>query len=156
MLKFRSKFSIKNYEGLMRNIKQAKLRCISFQNNIKKGRNIIMRHDVDFCPQRALEIAEIENKHKVKATYFFMINSEFYNIHSYASKKALKKISKLGHFIGLHFDASLFHDRKSFRGSPSRVHVFGFLKTFHSIREGINEKLKYKQKPSKMKVLQKS
>ena len=134
MLKFRSKFSIKNYEGLMRNIKQAKLKCISFQNNIKKGRNIIMRHDVDFCPQRALEIAEIENKHKVKATYFFMINSEFYNIHSYASKKALKKISKLGHFIGLHFDASLFHNRKTL--------LFAFRKELKTLENIINKKIK--------------
>ena len=72
-----------------------------------------MRHDVDFCPIRALQIAELEKKMKVKSTFFFLVNTSFYNIHSLENNKAILKILNLGHEIGLHFDASLFSNNKS-------------------------------------------
>ncbi len=33
-----------------------------------------MRHDIDFCPARALDIAKIEYNFNIKSTYFVMLN----------------------------------------------------------------------------------
>ena len=49
-------------------------------------------------------MAKIEHKFGVKATYFFMLRSPFYNIFTRANNEAVKEIIKLGHNIGLHYD----------------------------------------------------
>ena len=67
---------------------------------------MLLRHDIDFCPLRALRIAQIERKMNIKSTFFFLVNTDFYNLNSYENKNVLKEIVNLGHEIGLHFDAS--------------------------------------------------
>ncbi len=43
-------------------------------------RYLILRHDVDFSVDRALELAKIENNYGISSTYFFLLHSDFYNI----------------------------------------------------------------------------
>lgn len=65
---------------------------------------VILRHDVDFSLEKALEMAEIEKKEEVQSTYFILLSTNFYNIFSKESCDIIKKIQSLGHNIGLHFD----------------------------------------------------
>ena len=39
-------------------------------------RAIVLRHDIDFCVPSALELARLEAKAGVQATYFFMLSSQ--------------------------------------------------------------------------------
>lgn len=68
-------------------------------------KHILMRHDIDFSIEHALEIAKIENKLGVCSTYFFMITCEFYNLFSAPSREMIIEIQSLGHEIGLHWDS---------------------------------------------------
>ncbi len=102
------KFDLYGYKSLLCFLKKEKFKFKFFWESLYKGKNIIMRHDVDFCPLRALKIAEVEEKYKVKSTYFFLVNTNLYNIYSDLNKDVLKEILKKGHKIGLHFDASLY------------------------------------------------
>ena len=52
-------------------MKSFKVSFKKFHENIKVGKNILMRHDIDFCPIRALEIAKLEKKQNITSTYFF-------------------------------------------------------------------------------------
>ncbi|MDB6097040.1 MAG: hypothetical protein JWM09_1318 [Francisellaceae bacterium] len=70
--------------------------------------HLILRHDVDFSLDYALEMAEIEFKNNIKSIYFVLTSSEFYNIHSVSNRRAMQQILKFGHEIGLHFDASIY------------------------------------------------
>jgi hypothetical protein len=72
------------------------------QNNFEKC--AILRHDVDFTLEKALDLARIEKKNEVTSTYFLLISTNFYNISSKESIEIINEIIGLGHDIGLHFD----------------------------------------------------
>lgn len=42
-----------------------------FHQKIFKKRNILLRHDVDFDTNYALNIAKVENKLNIRSTFFF-------------------------------------------------------------------------------------
>ena len=133
MKKIEQKFNISNYKKLLEYIKCSNLNFKNFGSNLKKGRNIIMRHDIDFCPERALEIALIEKEASVFSTFFFLVNTEFYNLNSFINKAILKEIISLGHYIGLHFDAS-FYSQKSRLGLACK-------KELHTLEQIILKKI---------------
>lgn len=57
---------------------------------------IILRHDIDRAPQRALDIALIENKYGLRATYYFRTST--------LSGKIVDQIAACGHEIGFHYE----------------------------------------------------
>ena len=67
---------------------------------------MLLRHDIDFDLDKALRIAEIENKFGVNSTYFFLANSEFYNILHFNNTKKILRILAMGNRISIHFDIS--------------------------------------------------
>lgn len=67
-------------------------------------KSVIIRHDVDFSLEKALEMARLEHDLAVKSTYFILLSTNFYNIFSKESFDKLIQIQSLGHEIGLHFD----------------------------------------------------
>jgi hypothetical protein len=62
------------------------------------GSWIAIKHDVETNVTRALDIAKIEAKHGIKATYFVQHNLLSRN------KSLLKEIAKLGHEVTYHYD----------------------------------------------------
>jgi hypothetical protein len=69
---------------------------------------LLWRHDLDFSVQRALRVAEIEAEENVRSTFFLLLHSEYYNLFEKTIFDIVKKISGMGHFLGLHFDASVY------------------------------------------------
>lgn len=70
---------------------------------------VIWRHDIDFNPYYALQLAKIEQEEGIKATYFILLHSNLYNLLSVNNKKIINQIIELGHTIGLHFDSSFYN-----------------------------------------------
>lgn len=68
----------------------------------------ILRHDVDFSPNRAYALAKIANILDIKATFFIQLSSKYYNVFEEKTTVLLKEIISLNHNIGLHFDHTLF------------------------------------------------
>jgi len=70
---------------------------------------LILRHDVDVSLKRALEMAQIEKKYDISATYMVIANYQaitewpLYNVKDRTSKDILKNLIDLGHEIGLHY-----------------------------------------------------
>jgi len=89
-------------------IQQAKLnyKFVRFSDVPMAERCIFWRHDIDFSPNRALRLAAIESELTSIATYFIHIQSSFYNIFEPSQTEIVRKITALGHRIGLHFDAT--------------------------------------------------
>lgn len=69
---------------------------------------ILWRHDVDFSIHEAEKLAIIENEEGVKATYFLLLHSEFYNLLEISITRKVQKIIQLGHNIALHFDPKYY------------------------------------------------
>ena len=66
-------------------------------------RYIALRHDIDFAPQHSLEMAEVEHDAGVTSTFFVLVDGHFYNPLQPDVIRQLRRISELGHEIGLHF-----------------------------------------------------
>ena len=64
----------------------------------------ILRHDIDYELDRAVEFSVIERERNAKSTYFVLLTSDFYNPASKSSLKVFDELRKNGHEIGLHFD----------------------------------------------------
>jgi len=106
-------FTIENYKKQLEIAIANGFQFIFFtDNHIEERKEIIWRHDVEFSPAIAYQMAIIEKKLGVRSTYFFQIHSEFYNIFERYFSDLLLKIKSLGHQIGLHFD-SHYYDVKN-------------------------------------------
>ena len=69
---------------------------------------LILRHDVDASLDVALRMAEVEKKLEIRSTYFVLFSHRLYNLLEKDSLGALKRISELGHEIGLHYDVETY------------------------------------------------
>lgn len=69
---------------------------------------VLMRHDIDFDLEKAAEMALLEKENGVRATYFFMLRTEHYNIFSKDGTAVIREILGYGHYLGLHFDCASY------------------------------------------------
>jgi hypothetical protein len=81
-------------------------RFIPFTEALDASENVMLwRHDIDFSPQRALRLAQIEAHLGLRATYFVLLTSDFYNALERSVTDIIGNLVVLGHSLGLHFDA---------------------------------------------------
>ena len=103
-------FTIANYREIVQLAKDMGFQFILHKNEfVTERKDIIWLHDVEFSPDIALKMAQIENGLGVQATYFFQIHSEFYNTLERYMSDILYKIKDLGHHIGLHYDSHYYN-----------------------------------------------
>lgn len=69
---------------------------------------VIWRHDIDYCPHRALNIARIEADKGARCVYHVLLSSPYYNVLDPEVIATLREIVALGHTVGLHFDMDVF------------------------------------------------
>lgn len=65
--------------------------------------DVLLRHDVDLSPERAVEMARIERELGITATYFVLLGSPLYNPFQRPVREAFAEVAALGHDVGLHF-----------------------------------------------------
>ena len=107
-------FTITHYAELVKLAKDQRFQFILHKDEFVEDRkDVIWRHDVEFSPDIALKMAEIEHGLDVQTTYFFQMHSEFYNVFEPYFTDILKKIKDLGHHIGLHFDSHYYGIKNS-------------------------------------------
>lgn len=103
-------FTIDNYRRIVElAVKQEFSFILHKDDFVVTRKDIIWRHDVEFSPSIALDMARIEASYGVKATYFFQIHSAYYNIYERYFSDILLEIKSLGHHIGLHFDSHYYN-----------------------------------------------
>jgi peptidoglycan/xylan/chitin deacetylase (PgdA/CDA1 family) len=90
------------YRELLENIRNEGLDFGRFEAT-SRDNTVLLRHDVDLFPEKALRRAEIEANLGVSSTYFFLLTSPLYNLLSSENRSILRQIQELGHKVGLHF-----------------------------------------------------
>lgn len=97
----------------MKILKTARLnyRFVFYGSQKVLSKSIYLRHDVDFSMNSALSLAKIEKKLKIRATYFILPHSDFYNLLEPEITGIVRNIIRLGHNIGLHFDSHYYKIR---------------------------------------------
>ena len=100
-------FTFENYRRLIQLAKAKGFQFILHKDEfVPERKDIIWRHDVEFEPDYALRMAQIESKEGLKATYFFQLHSPYYNVVDPHYREVFNKIKDLGHCVGLHFDSA--------------------------------------------------
>jgi hypothetical protein len=97
------KFSYQDYKKIITKI-QKYLPIVSFDEAKSMKKYCVIRHDVEYSPERALSLAKLEKKIGISTTYLFQIRNNTYNSFSKKNLEIIKEISELGHTIGLHYN----------------------------------------------------
>ena len=96
-------FTLKEYSRYIDAILNVNDNILQFQEyfnlNPKPDKFVIIRHDVDRMPYRALNMAKLESKKGVKSTYYFRSK-----MHTF-KPRIIKEIATLGHEIGYHYES---------------------------------------------------
>ncbi|MCG2810707.1 MAG: hypothetical protein L6428_04510 [Candidatus Aminicenantes bacterium] len=95
-------FTLTIYKNLLTELLQSGYGFVTFakfiQEQEKKEKTVILRHDVDKKPLLSLRTAVLENELGIKGTYYFrVVKIEF-------PREEIERIKKLGHEIGYHYD----------------------------------------------------
>ncbi|HKU85065.1 MAG TPA: hypothetical protein VJV77_01890 [Casimicrobiaceae bacterium] len=69
---------------------------------------LLLRHDLDGPLGGAEAIAELESEAGVSATFFVQTAGDFYNLLSAAGRTLLRRLTELGHEVGLHYEAKRY------------------------------------------------
>jgi hypothetical protein len=123
-------FTYKNYVRFVRRIVESGYfirRANDFgpvQSN-SSALTCMLSHDIDASVFRAYKMALIENKLRIKSTYYVMVNNPAYSFTTDENLGRLKKMIVMGHEIGLHYnpDTLLSIEKQIFLFQV----VFGFL-----------------------------
>ncbi len=100
-------FTFDNYRHLLKVAKDKGFTFILHKDDYLQDRkDIIWRHDVEFEPDLALRMAEIEYDEGIISTFFFQLHSPYYNTLEPHYRDTFLKIKKMGHHVGLHFDSA--------------------------------------------------
>jgi hypothetical protein len=71
-------------------------------------RYFILRHDVDFSPEAALRMAELEANMGIRASYFVLLSTPYYNLLSEQYLDFPRRLLDMGHEVGLHYDVRIY------------------------------------------------
>ena len=100
-------FTLDNYRRLIQLTKEKGFQFILHKDEfVPERKDVIWRHDVEFEPDIALRMAQIEHEEDVIATYFFQLHSPYYNVVDPHYREVFHEIKELGHCVGLHFDSA--------------------------------------------------
>ena len=96
-------FTFEKYRQLINILKERRYAFYTFKdivvnNTNLKSPHVILRHDVDRLPMRALKLARLEYILKIKSTYFFRSKPISFD------EKIIKRIVDWGHEIGYHYE----------------------------------------------------
>jgi UDP-2-acetamido-3-amino-2,3-dideoxy-glucuronate N-acetyltransferase len=103
-----SDFTYSSYIHLLNIIIENDYAFAGYHNYMDFSNPCIIRHDIDFDVEKALQMAKIEAERHIQSTYFVLLNTNFYNIFSTAMNKMVKEMAGMGHEIGLHFDEAQY------------------------------------------------
>ena len=97
-------FIYKEWERFCSNIINLNIKCITafeaLQESKSSNHYVIIKHDVETNVKKALQLAIIEHKYNIKATYYV----QSYLIENTENIRLLKKINELGHEVTYHYD----------------------------------------------------
>jgi len=67
---------------------------------------LLLRHDVDVIPELCLPLADIEEKHNCRSTWFFLEANGMYSVYDPYTTEIINELKRRGHSVQLHLDAS--------------------------------------------------
>ena len=151
-------FSYAEYRNIITLVKQ-NLPIMDFSEvNDDVNSFCVLRHDIEFSIDRALQMANIEHHDlNVHSTYTVQLRNNTYNALSQKNIEAIQEIESMGHYIGLHQNPPMMEDEELvdyiLKDIETLEHYYGFeVDRFAFHRCGSNPTLleKYVEVPNKI------
>ena len=124
-------FNYAEYKNIITLVK-SNLPIIDFSEvNDEVNAFCVLRHDIEFSIDRALQMARIEHEDlNVHSTYTVQLRNNTYNALSQKNIEAVQEIKKLGHQIGLHQNPPKMSDNELIKYIQKDIetleHYYGF------------------------------
>ena len=84
------------------------------KRKLEYERFFIIRHDIDYCLDKAIKMAEFDHSLSIRSTFFLQISSPYYSLFDDKGYNTINKILSLKHEIGLHYDVANYEIRKKY------------------------------------------
>lgn len=101
-------FSYRSYEKILRELINNNYVCSLIGDGETTGKLLYLRHDVDTDFLGVLPLATIEHSLGLKSTWYFLPDCPIYNMCSDNLRRISRRLSEMGHQIGLHIDATQY------------------------------------------------
>lgn len=104
-------FLLSEYSGFLRQLLNDGYKCLPFsapEARQTSGKNLLLRHDIDIDPTAALPMAEAERIVGARSTYYVLLSNRHTNPLDKEFRQSVQRLAALGHWIGLHFDATQY------------------------------------------------
>jgi hypothetical protein len=101
-------FSLAGYRALLQGFLDRGYETRLFAELDPAKSHLVVRHDIDFSLELAMDMARLEADMGIRAHYFVLLRTEFYNPCSPQDWRRLTQLRDLGHDVGLHFDAAQY------------------------------------------------
>lgn len=101
-------FSLEHYREILRTAKNTGYEFLLFDEaqTTAAERCCLLRHDIDYTPEKATEFGRIEADLGIRSTYFFQVVAWTYNTRERTCYQAVRELTDMGHQIALHFDVT--------------------------------------------------
>ena len=99
-------FTLERYRSYLVAALGAGYRFVPFEELDSTPPLVVLRHDVDYSPRHAMEMARLERAVGVTATYCVHSACHWYDAGRSPHREAIAAVLEQGHELGLHFDAS--------------------------------------------------
>ncbi len=103
-----TQFTHAEYLDLLTTVRESGRPAVSFRDIPAVGGYAILRHDIDFSLDSAVEMAHLDRRAGATSTFFILMTAPYYNPLSDAGVRAIREIASLGHECGLHYDCAGF------------------------------------------------
>ena len=113
-------FSLKHYRHILQTAIENGYEFALFNDyaTAKSEYTCLLRHDIDYTPEKSIEFGKIEVELGIRSTYFYQIVASTYNIMERNNYDIIQELSKMGHQIALHFDVT-WHKNASWDNLPN-------------------------------------
>ena len=101
-------FTHGGYRSYIQQLKEKGFNFSFYHELDKESKFVLFRHDVDFSPQRALQLAKIEAEMGIHSTYFIHLHSRFYHALEKEIQELFLEVKEMGHQLALHFDFAFY------------------------------------------------
>jgi hypothetical protein len=105
------KFLLSEYKSFVGQLIAEGYACLPFSSPAARdlsGKHLLLRHDIDIDPSAALEMAKAEKSVGAQSTYYVLLSNRHTNPLDKDFRNAVHELEGLGHWIGLHFDATQY------------------------------------------------
>ena len=101
-------FSLEHYREILQTAKSNGYEFLLFDEveEATSERSCLLRHDIDYTPEKATQFGKIEADLGIRCTYFFQVAAWTYNVREQKCYETIQELNEMGHQIALHFDVT--------------------------------------------------